>query len=257
MKVERFEQAHQLADGQLVTDNGGNLWTVFRAEAGGRTWLYDVGSPGLSFEVSASGELIPGDDEASAPSLPWRTVTIIEDDAPPVYCTRCGSTSFAAGSPPITAETGRPNEEPGYWDQTWTVTAPKHIDFTPAEVQQACDALRRLSGALPGKYPKVMLTGVGVFPVWAGAEGGPCSVVFEDPCPVCGFADWPEGGMWSAREMHLRAHERSNSSTMCVCGDMQAGAADPLTALNAFAPHVDRKTGQPCPGIPLPGWPAS
>jgi hypothetical protein len=29
------------------------------------------------------------------------------------------------------------------------------------------------------------------------------------PCPICGLADWPEGGMHAARSMHLNAHERA------------------------------------------------
>jgi hypothetical protein len=150
MKVERFADAHQLTDGQLITDADGNLWKVFRPEPGGRMWLYEQGDTGVSsFEATD-----PGDD---AP-LPWSTVKVVPDD----------------------------------------------------------------------DLPRPTL----------------------DPCPVCGKADWPEGGMHAARSIHLRAHERSNSSTMCVCGDMQAGAAWPLAAGNAFAPHLDRKTGKPCPGIP-------
>jgi uncharacterized membrane protein YcjF (UPF0283 family) len=32
--------------------------------------------------------------------------------------------------------------------------------------------------------------------------------VILPPCPVCGWGDWPEGGMHAARYMHLNAHER-------------------------------------------------
>jgi hypothetical protein len=29
------------------------------------------------------------------------------------------------------------------------------------------------------------------------------------PCEVCGFSDWPEGGMHAARSIHMRQHERA------------------------------------------------
>lgn len=160
MKVERFEQAHQLADGQLITDAAGALWKVCHGSGKEHTVLCGVGGDEQARIIKAAGETQVYGDEAP---LPWVTVKVVPDDG-----------------------------------------------------------LRR--------------------PVL-------------DPCPVCGFGDWPEGGMHAARSIHMRAHERSNCSTMCVCGDMQAGAADPLAAGNAFAPHLDRKTGEPCPGIPLPGWP--
>ena len=28
------------------------------------------------------------------------------------------------------------------------------------------------------------------------------------PCEVCGFDGWPDGGMFAARSIHMRAHER-------------------------------------------------
>jgi hypothetical protein len=28
------------------------------------------------------------------------------------------------------------------------------------------------------------------------------------PCPVCGFGDWPEGGMHAARNIHIRSHDK-------------------------------------------------
>lgn len=35
--------------------------------------------------------------------------------------------------------------------------------------------------------------------------------------------------------------------TMCTCGDNQLMAEQPSE--NVFEPHLDRKTGQPCPGL--------
>ena len=40
----------------------------------------------------------------------------------------------------------------------------------------------------------------------------------------------------------------TQSSTMCVCGDMQQMAR--LGSPNEFLPHVNRQTDQTCPGIP-------
>lgn len=128
-------------------------------------------------------------------------------------------------------------------EQTWTVKAPADVSWSPSELGQIGGALQELQAALPGVCPVVVLEGVTILPNHLRRAGGWCAPTAE--------------ALRGELEPHLRAHERSNSSTMCVCGDMQAGAADPLAALNAFAPHVDRKTGQPCPGIPLPGWPAS
>lgn len=34
-----------------------------------------------------------------------------------------------------------------------------------------------------------------------------------EPCPICGLADWPEGGMHAARAIHMRAHERIGERT--------------------------------------------
>lgn len=39
-------------------------------------------------------------------------------------------------------------------------------------------------------------------------------------------------------------------STMCTCGDMQQMAE---SGYNLFVPHVNRKTGESCPGFKL-GW---
>lgn len=39
------------------------------------------------------------------------------------------------------------------------------------------------------------------------------------------------------------------TSTMCVCGDNQETAL--LGSDNLFVPHLDGKTGQPCPGMPV------
>lgn len=52
--------------------------------------------------------------------------------------------------------------------------------------------------------------------VWAGlqralnppAEAAATRVGFLPPCPVCGRADWPAGGMHAARTVHMLAHER-------------------------------------------------
>lgn len=38
------------------------------------------------------------------------------------------------------------------------------------------------------------------------ARPGPRSVVLP-PCPVCGFENWPEGGMHAARSIHMRGHK--------------------------------------------------
>lgn len=43
------------------------------------------------------------------------------------------------------------------------------------------------------------------------------------------------------------------TSTMCVCGDNQECAT--LGAGNMFVPHTNRRTGEPCPGIPQPKGP--
>lgn len=38
--------------------------------------------------------------------------------------------------------------------------------------------------------------------------GGVRQPVLLSPCPICGFGEWPAGGMHAARLIHLRAHER-------------------------------------------------
>jgi len=56
--------------------------------------------------------------------------------------------------------------------------------------------------------------------LWAALPVGPCRcglakelehadplAPLVPPCPICGFGDWPEGGMRAARSIHLRAHE--------------------------------------------------
>lgn len=43
------------------------------------------------------------------------------------------------------------------------------------------------------------------------------------------------------------------TSTMCRCGDNQQCAE--IGADNMFVPHTDRRTGEPCPGIPQPKVP--
>lgn len=40
-------------------------------------------------------------------------------------------------------------------------------------------------------------------------------------------------------------------STMCVCGDMQQ-INENWGADNVFLPHNNRRTGEPCPGLPQP-----
>jgi hypothetical protein len=41
-------------------------------------------------------------------------------------------------------------------------------------------------------------------------------------------------------------------STMCVCGDMQTLVDElPNRTGNVFVPHTDRRTGEPCKGMPL------
>lgn len=124
MRVERFEQAHQLAEGQLVIDAKGELWKAIH-------YLGDVqliGFEGVenAFIVDQSGQGRPLGPEDDAP-LPWLTVKVVPDD------------------PDLSAY-------------------------------------------------------------------------------------------------------RTNSSTMCVCGDMATVLLS--GAGNVFAPHLDRKTGKPCPGIP-------
>ena len=136
MKVERFEQAHQLAEGQLVLDNNQNLWKVHKflyrdGPYKGRadTWLVDFAGDEYPFTVKLDGETYALGEDAP---LPWVTVKVVPDDPD----------------------------------------------------------------------PSAYLT---------------------------------------------------NSSTMCVCGDMQQCLMP--GAGNVFAPHTNRKTGEPCPGIPTPGWP--
>ena len=52
-------------------------------------------------------------------------------------------------------------------------------------------------------------------------------------CPVCGFADWPEGGMHAARSIHMQTHERETLIQRLLNAKL-AGQKSPGTYLYQF-----------------------
>jgi hypothetical protein len=46
------------------------------------------------------------------------------------------------------------------------------------------------------------------FPPVSSAYG--LGLVTGHPCPFCGQDGWPEGGLYQARDIHIRAHERES-----------------------------------------------
>lgn len=98
----------------------------------------------------------------------------------------------------------------------------------PEPVAVSADAGPDLWSPFPGLNVRATELGDGRFMVeaWQGrpACDGPwaygvirpgLSRPVLDPCPVCGFADWPEGGMHAARSIHMRAHERAGEAPTC------------------------------------------
>lgn len=74
VKVERFEQAHDLPDGQLVTDANGELWEVRHGSGQHHTVLSSVGADEQAVMIKAAGETHVYGDEAP---LPWSTVKVV------------------------------------------------------------------------------------------------------------------------------------------------------------------------------------
>lgn len=73
MKVERFEQAHELTDGQLVTDAAGELWKITKYHD--ETWLMHF-SDEYAFTVKSDGGTHAHGGDAP---LPWSTVKVVPD----------------------------------------------------------------------------------------------------------------------------------------------------------------------------------
>lgn len=175
MRVERFEQAHQLADGQLITDAAGYLWKIHKYDTGGaagETWLMHF-SDEYAFWVRPSGETHALGNDAP---LPWTTVKVVPD-------------------------------------------ADGHLDAMMREQERLSLArVRRLADRVPDATGLMfdledIRSVLSCLDRLLNHDDLPRPVL--DPCPVCGFADWPEGGMHAARSIHLRAHERAGESPTC------------------------------------------
>ena len=91
--------------------------------------------------------------------------------------------------------------------QEWDIHAPTDWVYAGPEIAVIVSAVQQfqavMSAGLMAKDPRgiaVTLHGIGVAAIEA-------AVVHLDPCEVCGFEDWPEGGMHAARNIHMRDHE--------------------------------------------------
>ena len=96
----------------------------------------------------------------------------------------------------------------------WSISGPLGYAFTPEECAQIARAAQAFQAALPTAggfldHP-VRVDGLGVVDSTIKVDWPqPGDAVIQlAPCEVCGFRDWPEGGMHAARSIHMRAHER-------------------------------------------------
>lgn len=98
--------------------------------------------------------------------------------------------------------------------QDWNISGPISFAYTVAEVAQIARAAQAFQAALAevGGSRAVHLVSLSNINVLDGAAKvtwpQPGDAVIQlAPCEVCGFKDWPEGGMRAARSIHVRGHQ--------------------------------------------------
>jgi len=97
--------------------------------------------------------------------------------------------------------------------QVWRIQAPGNC-YTPAEaahVVRAAHAFGEIIAAVgaPTAFHEVLIDGLQVIPqsiVVDWPQPGD-AVIQLAPCEVCGFSDWPAGGMHAARSIHMHNHK--------------------------------------------------